>query len=225
MDAEWTGVQPARDPGAGLVEVGDLGPRQLLADPLDESAQPAGGLGHQPTKHASRAAHTQPIIQHLGGPLDRQVVAHQQVARQPTDPRPLPTAALAPLGPILTHPQPHLGQVKDLPGLHPGDRRQRQVPTTATAPLGPMDHDLIRVSHLGKVRTRRTGLLTGRPPTTTPLLPARGRLAKPVRRRWPGGIGGVLAKAPLQLSHPRLERGNQAGLLGVGRCQPGVGLP
>jgi hypothetical protein len=40
VDAEWTGVQPARDPGAGLVEVGDLGPAQQVTDPLHKPAQP-----------------------------------------------------------------------------------------------------------------------------------------------------------------------------------------
>jgi hypothetical protein len=194
-------VQPARDPGAGLVEVGDLGTAQQATDPLHKPAQPLRSLSHQPTKHASRAARAQPVIQHLGGPLHWQVVAHQQIGRQPTDPgavarrRPCqprkhpgsdpPAGARSPLGPVLTHPQPHLGQVKHLPNLHPHHRRQRQLPTTATAPLGPVHHDLVRVGHLGQVRARRAGLLA-RPPTTTtttttpPLLPGCGRLAKPV---------------------------------------------
>jgi hypothetical protein len=81
---------------------------------------------------------------------------------------------------VLGHPQPHLGQIEDLPDLHPNHRRQRQIPTTAAAGHRPVHHDLVRVSHLGQVRTRRAGLLAGRSPTTTPLPPGRGRLAKPV---------------------------------------------
>jgi hypothetical protein len=53
-------VQPPRDPGAGLVEVGDLGPAQQVTDPLHKPAQPLRGLGQEPTKHASRAARAQP---------------------------------------------------------------------------------------------------------------------------------------------------------------------
>jgi hypothetical protein len=162
------------------------------------------------------------------------MMAHRQVGPKPTDPRAiarrrarlggkhpggdLPAGAPAPLGPMLTHPQPHLGQVKDLPGLHPHDRRQSQLPTAALAGHRAVHHDLVRVGHLSQVRTRRAGLLAGRSPTTTPLPPRCGRLAKPIRRRWPGGIGGVLAQAPLQLSDPGRQRG-------IGRDQAGVGLP
>jgi len=233
--------QPARDPGAGLIEVGDLGPRQLLAHPIHEPAKPPGGLGQEPTKPPRRHVRADPIVQHLGGPLDRYVLPHPKVDPKRADPRAiarrrprllrehpgsdLPAGARSPLGPMLTHPQPHLGQIEHLPGLHPHDRRQRQIPTTATTPLGRVHHDLVRLGHLGQVRARRTGLLAGRPPTTTPLPPRRRRLAKPIRRRWPRRVGGVLAQTTLQLSHPRVERGDQAGLLGIGRHQPGVGLP
>jgi hypothetical protein len=119
---------------------------------------------------------------------------------------------------MLTHPQSDLGQVKDLPSRHPSHRRQRQIPTTALAGHRPVHHDLVRVGHLRQVRTRHAGLLARRPPTTTPLPPRRGRLAKPVRRRWPGGIRGILAQATLQLDDPGLQRD-------IGRHQPGVGLP
>jgi hypothetical protein len=81
---------------------------------------------------------------------------------------------------MLAHPQPHLGQVEDLPGRHPDHRRQGQVPTTALADHRPVHHDLIPTGHLGQMRTRRAGLLAGPAPATTPLLPRRGRLAKPV---------------------------------------------
>jgi hypothetical protein len=119
---------------------------------------------------------------------------------------------------MLTHPQPDLGQVKDLTDLHPNHRRQRQIPTTAAAGQRPVHHHLVRVGHLGQVRARRAGLLAGRSPTATPLPPTRGRLAKPVRRRWPGGVGGVPAQAPLQVGDPGRQRG-------IGRDQAGVGLP
>jgi hypothetical protein len=54
--------------------------------------------------------------------------------------------------------------------------------------------------------------------TTTPPPPAHGRLAKPVRRRRPGGTGGILAQATLQLADPGRQRG-------IGRHQSGVNLP
>ena len=68
---------------------------------------------------------------------------------------------------MLTHPQPHLGQIEHLPGRHPHHRRQPQIPTTAITPLGLVHHHLIRVAHLGQVRARRAGLLARCPPTTT----------------------------------------------------------
>jgi hypothetical protein len=227
-------VQAPRHPGTSLIEVGDLGPAELLANPLDEFPKPLGGLGRKSRQHPSRHAGPQRIAEHLRGTLHRHVMGHHQVARQPANPSAiacrraglvgkhpsgdLPTAALAPFGPMLTHPQPHLGQIKDLPGLHPNHRRQGQIPTTVAAAHRPVHHHLVRVSHLGQVRTRRAGLLARRPSSATPLPPGRGRLAKPVRRRRLGGIGGVLAKTPLQLSHPSLK-------CGIGRHQPGVGLP
>ena len=122
--------------------------------------------------------------------------------------------------------QPHLGQVKDLPGLHPSDRRQRQIPTAALARHRPVDHDLVRVRHLGQVRARRAGLLAGPATVVTPLLPGRRRLAKPVRRRRLGGVARVPAELALQRRHLRPQRlnhlgllGEHAGLLGVGPAQ------
>jgi hypothetical protein len=152
-------------------------PRTAGAEP----AQPLGGLGHQPTKPPRRAVRAHPVVEQLGGPLDRQVLAHQQVGPKRADPRPVarrrarhprehpsgdvPAGARSPLGPMLTHPQPHPGQIEHLPGLHPGDRRQGQIPTTATAHSRPVDNHLVRVGRLGQVRARRTGLLAGaRPP-------------------------------------------------------------
>jgi len=135
VDAEWTGVQPPRHPGAGLIEVGDLGPRQLLTDPSDEPAQPPGGLGRKPRQRPHRAAGPQHIAKHPRGPLHRHVMGHHQVARQPTDPWAIarrrarllgkhpggevPATALAPLHAMFGDPQSDLGQVNDLPGLHP----------------------------------------------------------------------------------------------------------
>jgi hypothetical protein len=189
-------VQPARDPGAGLIKVRHRRLRQLLADPLDEPAQPPGGLGRKPRQHPHRAAGTQHIAEHSGGPLHRQVMGHHQVARQPADPRAVarrradllrkhpgghaPAAARSPLHAMIGDPQLDLGQVEDLPGLHSRDRRQRQIPTAALAPLGPMDHNLVRVGHLGQVRARRAGLLARPAALTTPFPPGRGRLAQPV---------------------------------------------
>jgi hypothetical protein len=45
------------------------------------------------------------------------------------------------------------------------------------------------------------------------------RAAQPIRGRRLGGVGGILAEPTFQLGHPRLQRGDQAGLFGVGRAQ------
>jgi hypothetical protein len=108
-------------------------------------------------------------------------MGHHQVARQPTDPwaiarrrarrrgkhpgGDLPAGARSPLDPMRTHPQPHLGQIEHLPGLHPSNRRQRQIPTTATTPDRPVDNHLVRVGHLGQYAPGAPGCLPGaRPP-------------------------------------------------------------
>jgi hypothetical protein len=132
-------------------------------------------------------------------------------------------ATAAPLGPVLGHPQAQRWQVEHLPGLDPGDRRVGQVHAAPAAPVGHLLDDLGRLGDLGQVGA---GLLAG---------PARGRLshprfdptglAQPVRGRRLGGVGGVLAEPTLQLGHPRLQRGDQPGLLGVDRGQGGVGRP
>jgi hypothetical protein len=136
-------VQPAGDPGAGLVEMGDLGGGELRTDRLGEPAQPRRALGQHRGQRAAGHARAQHLRQQLTGPLHRQVLPGQQVAAQRADPRPIarrrarlvgeargghpPAPAPAPLGPMLGRPQPHLGQVENLPRLHPDNRRERQV--------------------------------------------------------------------------------------------------
>jgi tetratricopeptide (TPR) repeat protein len=81
--------------------------------------------------------------------------------------------------------------------------------------------DLVGGGDLGQVGAGGARLLA-RPapfgPLIGPLLSPRG-LAQAVRGRRLGGVGGVLAEPALQLGHPRLQRGDQAGLLGVDRAQ------
>jgi hypothetical protein len=114
-------------------------------------------------------------------------------------------------------------QVEHLAGLDPDHARPGQVRAAAAAPAGGVQGDLVGLGDLGQVGARGAGLLAG-PAMRCPLVGAafgpRG-LAQPVRGWRLGGVGGVLAEPALQLGHPSLERGNQAGLPGVGRAQLG----
>jgi hypothetical protein len=102
-------VQPTRHPGTGLVEVGDLGAGELLAHLLHEPAQPAGGLGRKARQRPRRHAGAQRIAEYLRGPLDRHVMAHHQVARQPADPGAVARrrACQVRKHPVVTCPQAH----------------------------------------------------------------------------------------------------------------------
>jgi len=232
-------VQPPGGPGAGLVEVGDLGGGALRADRVGEPAQlqPGGGLGRKPGQHPGADRHAQRLRQQLRGPLHRQVLAHPQVGRQRPHPRAiarrrarlggkprrgdLPAATQAPLRAVLSGPQPHLGQVEDLSGLHPGHRRQRQVPAAPLARHRPVDDNLVRLGGRGQVRTGRARLLAGLATASVscPLPPGRRRLAQPIRRRRLRRVPRVPGELAFQLRHPRLERLDHQGLLGVDRPQ------
>jgi hypothetical protein len=112
-------------------------------------------------------------------------------------------------------------QVEHLPGLHARHRRTRQVGTAPTAPVGSVQGHLVGLLHLRQVGARGAGLLAGPATFGPPIGAARSPrgLAQPIRGRRPRGVGGVLADPTLQLGHPRLQHGDQAGLLGVGRTQ------
>jgi len=106
---------------------------------------------------------------------------------------------------VLDHAQAQRRQVEHLPGLDPNQHRTVKALPAPTAPLGHMLHHLVRLGDLGQMSAGRAGLLArlaalrsliGRAP-----LGPRG-LAQPVRRRWLGGVGGVLAQATLQLADP-----------------------
>jgi hypothetical protein len=132
-----------------------------------------------------------------------------------------PTGAAAPLGTVLGNPQAKRRQVKHLPGLHARHRRTRQVGAAPTALVGHMPGHLVGLLHLRQVGAWGAGLLA-RPATFGPPIGAARsprRLAQPVRGWWLRGVGGIRAEPTLQLGHPRLQRGDQAGLLGVGRAQ------
>jgi hypothetical protein len=134
-----------------------------------------------------------------------------------------PAGAAAALGPVLGHPQAQCRQVEHLAGLDPDHHRAGQVRAATAAALRGVLHDLVGPLDLGQMRARGAGLLTG--PAALGLLgvaPLRPRgLPQPVRGRRLGGARGVLAEPALQLHHPRLQRGDQAGLLGVDRAQLG----
>jgi hypothetical protein len=80
---------------------------------------------------------------------------------------------------------------------------------------------LAGVGDLRQVGAWGAGLLAGPAVFGPPIgaAPCPRGLAQPVRGRRLGGVGGVLAEPVLQLGHPRLQRSDQAGLLGVGRAQ------
>ncbi len=131
------------------------------------------------------------------------------------------TGAAATLGPMLGREQAQRWQVEHLAGLDPDHARPGQVRAAPPAPVGHMPGDLIGLGDPGQMRAGGAGLLTGPAPRGPLIVLAacpRGP-AQPVRGRRLGGVGGVLAEPALQLDHPRLQRGNQAGLLGVDRAQ------
>jgi hypothetical protein len=230
-------VQPARHPGAGLVEVAHRRGRQPRTHDLGEPAQPGRALGHHRGQGAGGHARAQHIGQQLRGPVHPQMLVHAQIAHQRPHPRPIagrsarvcgeaglgrrPTGAATPLGPVLGDPQAKRRQVEHLPGLHARHRRTRQVGAAPTAPVGSVPGHLVGLLHLRQVGAWGAGLLAGPailgPPIGAPLCP-RG-LTQPVRGRRLRGVGGVLAEPALQLGHPRLQPRDQADLLGVDRAQ------
>jgi hypothetical protein len=132
-----------------------------------------------------------------------------------------PAGAAAPFGPVLGDPKAERGQVEHLPGLHSRHWRAGQLRAAAATPLGQVLHDLVGGGDLGQMGAGRAGLLAG----PAPLDPLGGAasgprgLAKPVRGQRLGRVRGVLPQATLQLSHPCLQRGDQAGLLGISRAE------
>ena len=122
---------------------------------------------------------------------------------------------------MLGDPQAKRRQVEHLPGLHAHHARIGQLRAAPAAPVGHVPGHLVGLLHLRQVRAWGAGLLTGPAifgPLIGPAFHPRG-LAQPIRGRRHGGVRGVLAEPPLQLGHPRLQRGDQAGLLGVDRTQ------
>jgi hypothetical protein len=196
-------VQPARHPGAGLVEVGHRGSREQVANRGREFVQAGRALGHHPSERPGRHRRPEHVGQQPGGPVDRQVLVDQQIAAERAYPRAvlgrrahllgkrpgghLPAGAAAPLTPMLDDPQAKRGQVEDLADLDPGHRPARKLATAATAPVGNMDHDLVRVGDLHQVRAWGARLLTRPAPAT---IATRGTcgLGQAVRGRRLGGV-------------------------------------
>jgi hypothetical protein len=124
---------------------------------------------------------------------------------------------------VLARQQPQRWQVEQLAGLHPDHRRVGKVQAAPAAPAGGVPKDFVRLGDLGQVGAWGAGLLAG-----PAMLEALGgaafgahRLAQAVQGRRLGRVGRIPAKPAFQLGHPRLQRGDQAGLLGVGRAQLG----
>jgi hypothetical protein len=179
------------------------------------------------------------VGQQLRGPVHRQVLVHAQVAHQRPHPGSVagrragvrgeassgraPAGTAAALRSMLGDPQAKRGQIEHLPGLHSRYRRIGQLRAALAAPLGQVLYDLVGGGDLGQVGAGGAGLLAG-PAPRSPLIVLgacpRG-LAQPIRGRRLGRIGGVFPQAALQLGHPRLQRGDQVGLLGIDRAQLG----
>jgi hypothetical protein len=136
-----------------------------------------------------------------------------------------PAGAAAPLGSVFHNTQAQRRQVEHLTGLHPDDRRLGQLGAAPAAPVRSVLSDLVRLGDLGQVGAGGAGLLTRPAPLGSLIGPAFGPrgLAQPVRGRRLGGVGRVPAEPTFQLCHPHLQPSNQAGLLGVGRCQLSIG--
>jgi hypothetical protein len=214
-------VQPARHPGAGLVEVGHRRGRQLCAHRVDEAVQPVGALGQDRGHGAAGHLGADQVGQRLGGALNRQVLLAVQVGDRGADPRTVagrgaypigerrgchrPAATAAPLGSMLGDQQATLWQVVDLPGLdahHPG---VGQLAAAALAAFGGVHHDHVRMLDLGQVRAGSAGLTAGLASgpglggaAAGPIGLGRA-LGQPVSRRRLGGVGGVGPQPRLKL--------------------------
>jgi hypothetical protein len=134
-----------------------------------------------------------------------------------------PAGAAAPLGPVLGHAQAQRRQVEHLPGLEPDHRRVGQLRAAAAAPLGQVLHDLIGMATWARWAPGAPGCLPGRrrPACSSARRSVRVGLPSPSEDGGLDEIGGIPPQAALQLGHPRLQRGDQAGLLGIGRAQLG----
>jgi hypothetical protein len=171
-------VQPARHPGASLIEVRHRRGGQLRSDDLGEPVQPSGALDEHSGQRAGGQRCSQQVAQQSRGPVHRQVLVHQQVAAKRPHPRPVagrgtslggepslgrgPTGALASLDPMLTHQQPQRWQVEHLPGLDPDHDRTGQLGAAPLAAARHMLDHLVGLGDLGQMGTGRAGLLARR---------------------------------------------------------------
>ena len=230
-------VQPARHPGAGLIEVGHRRGGELVADGGQEAVQPGCTLGQDGGQGAGGQRRTQHVGQQLRGPVHRQMLVHAQIAHQ----RP--------------HPRPIAGRRADMVGERRGGGRARRrsgaarpdarspagrsggrsntwrasTPTTgASARSAP--HPPHRPGYARRPRRARRPGPGGRRGRRAAYragalgLPHRARLrprglAQPVRGRRLGRVRRVPTEPTLQLGHPRLQRRDHAGLRSVGRAQ------
>ena len=114
-------------------------------------------------------------------------------------------------------PKPSAGRSNTCRAWNPITAASASSGAAAAAPIGQVLHDLIGDGDLGQMGAGRARLLA-RPAPPNLLFGAavgpRG-LAKPIRGRRLGRVRGVPPQAALQLGHPRLQRGDQAGLLGI----------
>jgi hypothetical protein len=81
-------VQPARHPGAGLVEVGHRRGGQPLAHDLHKPVQAPDALGHHRGHGPGGQRRAEHVGQQLRGPVHWQVLVHAQVAHQRPHPGP-----------------------------------------------------------------------------------------------------------------------------------------
>ena len=137
-------------PGAGLIEMGHRGSRDLLAHGRGEPIEQHRGARQQRGQPAARDRGAEAVSHRFGSPLHRNVLASQQVTAQRRKPGPVinrrrglrrergggdcAAPADSPLSAMLDRDQPRGRQVEHLPGLLVDHTLVVQTGTTRPAP-------------------------------------------------------------------------------------------
>ncbi len=239
-------VEPPQATGeapGGLVRVQDWLDREAIGETIEPARQAprrAGDLaGYPPRRHVRPE-----VAQQLGAPGDREVLAHQQVGRQPGDVRSpgrrrgrlgreprgrhVAAATTQPLSDMLNDRHLGFGQIEHLAAHHPGPLGTLQALTAAPTALRSVHHHLVRIGSRQQRGARRAGLAA--PLTSTfaflasclPALPATGPRRLVIARWRQRRVLRAPTQPAFQLRHPRPELLNDRRLRLHQRPQPGV---